>query len=141
MPKDTSTTIPKFTTTYRPPMTGSARLFGFAPIRGIRKSAIGLRLERRFSGPVEKVEEPISEGDTTQWDIDNGFVEPPPGYYWLFHQEPSKTKPHGEDDDVPPPLRPIRSIGVDKRRCKVIRFITGPVERIPVSFVNYFFFN
>ena len=70
MPKDNSDEIPRFTTTYRPP-TGDARRFGSAPVRSIRYSPTGARLTSRFSGPVKKINEPISEGDTTQWDIDN----------------------------------------------------------------------
>jgi hypothetical protein len=132
MPKDTSKDPPRFTTTYKPP-TGRAHLFGFAPIRGIRKTPNGTLLDRRFCGPVEKVEDPISEGDTTQWDIDHGFVDPPPNYHWLFKVEPSKTKPHGQKDETPPPLRAVRSFGVDDRGRKIIRFVTGPVERITVS--------
>src|ERR1700759_4456069 len=69
MPKDISTTTQaRCTTTYKPP-TGHTRLYGFAPIRGMRKTPSGVLLDRRFTGPVEKIEEPISEGDTTQWDI------------------------------------------------------------------------
>lgn len=133
MPKDTSKDNPRFTTTYKQP-TGCARLYGFAPIRSIRRSPLtGARLERRFTGPVEKIEEPISEGDTTQWDIDHGFVDPPPNYHWLSNQEPSKTK-RGQKDDIPAPLRPIRSISFDDRGRKVVRMVTGPVERILVSY-------
>jgi hypothetical protein len=127
MPKDIT---PRFTTTYKPP-TGRARAFGFGPIRSIRRSRIdGARLDCRFTGPVEKITEPISEGDTTQWDIDHGFVDPPPNYHWIDHEEPSKTR-HGEDE-APAPLRPVRSFSLDERRRKVIRFVTGPVERIEV---------
>jgi hypothetical protein len=138
MPKDTSkdSDPPRFTTTYKPP-TGRARLFGFAPIRGIRRTPNGTLLDRCFTGPVEKVEDPISKGDTTQWDIDHGFVDPPPNYYWLSKQEPSKTKQHGEKDDVPAPLRPIRSVSFDDRGRKLVHFVSGPVERILVSTSTY----
>jgi hypothetical protein len=135
MPKDDT---PRFTTTYKPP-TGCARLFGFGPIRSIRRSVVtGARLERRFTGPVEKINEPISEGNTTQWDIDHGFVDPPPNYHWLTNQEPSKTRPGGQKDDTPTPLRPIRSFGRDEKGRRVIRFVTGPVERILVSICIHF---
>jgi hypothetical protein len=134
MPKDNSTEKPRFTTTYRP-STGEARLYGSTPVRSIRYSPTGARLTSRFSGPVKKIEEPISEGDTTQWDVDNGFVDPPPGYWWLYYREPSKTRPApGVKDEEPPPLRPIRSVDWTDNypRCKIVRFVTGPVERILV---------